>query len=214
MSKPSNDRWVGLLLRLVPGDIRTQFRGELQAERADMRERGWPSWRVNVVTIGIVFAGIAQHVPLSRIDANAAAQPEVADRAALVGWILWRICGPLLFLGYALGSWMLALFGGLALVGAFGCIGAVVAKGREPYDNTEARLLNGVFGGIVAVLVTSMVFGAMFSLLLLLGIAVGSTGLGAFAVKALVFMILLFVGAMCIVGWVPREWEPARMVRH
>ena len=107
-----------------------------------------------------------------------------------------------------------ALIGGLALIGAFGCIGAVVAKGEEPYDNTEARLLNGVFGGIVAVLVTSMLFGAMFSLLLLLGIAVGSTGLGAFAVKALVFMILLFVGAMCIVGWVPREWEPARMVRH
>jgi hypothetical protein len=138
------------MLMLVPNDIRHQFKGELMAERVDMRERGWQPWRVNVVTAGIVFAGIAQHVPLSRIDANAALQPEVADRAATVGWILWRFCGPALFLGYTLGNGWLALVGGLALLGTFGCIAAVVAKGREPYDNTEARLLNGVFGGIVA----------------------------------------------------------------
>ncbi|MHC4848163.1 MAG: hypothetical protein ACYTEG_06875, partial [Planctomycetota bacterium] len=213
-SKPSKDGWVGAMLMLVPNDIRHQFKGELMAERVDMRERGWQPWRVNVVTAGIVFAGIAQHVPLSRIDANAALQPEVADRAATVGWILWRFCGPALFLGYTLGNGWLALVGGLALLGTFGCIAAVVAKGREPYDNTEARLLNGVFGGIVAVLVAALLAGALFSLLLLLGIAVGSAGLGAFAVKALVFVILLFVGAMCVAGWVPREWEPVRMVRH
>ncbi|MHC4938277.1 MAG: hypothetical protein ACYTHK_04845 [Planctomycetota bacterium] len=214
MSKPSSDRWIGPLLMLVPGDIRQQFKGEMVAERLDMRERGWKPWRVNIVTAGMLLAGVAQHVPLSRIDANAALQPEMADRAAMVGWILWRMCGPLLFLGYALSSGWLALLGGIALIGTFGCIGAVVAKGREPYDNTEARLLNGVFGGVAAVLVTTMLAGVFFSLLLLLGLAVGSTGLGAFAVKALVFVILLFVGSMCVAGWVPREWEPARMVRH
>jgi hypothetical protein len=214
MSKPSRDGWVGAMLLLVPADIRTQFRGEVMGERADMRERGWKPWRVNLMTAGLIFAGVAQHVPLSRIDAHAATQPQVADRAAVVGWVLWRLCGPLLFLGYAFGSALIAILGVVALIATFGCIAAVVVKGREPYDNHEARLLNGVFGGVVAVLLTTLLAGALFSSLLLVAVIVGSTLLGAFAVKALVFVVLLFVGAMCVAGWVPREWEPARMVRH
>lgn len=214
MSKPSRDGWVGAALMLVPNDIRHQFKAEVMAERNDMRGRGWKPWRVNVMTAGILLAGIAQHVPLSRIDAHAAVQPEVADRAAVVGWVLWRLCGPLLFLGYALGSGLIAVLGGVMLVATFGCIAAVVVKGEEPYDNYEARLLNGVFGGVIAVLLTTLLAGALFSSLLLVSVVVGSTALGAFAVKALVFVILLFVGAMCLAGWVPREWEPARMVRH
>jgi len=210
----SKDRWVGTALVLVPKDIRQQFKGELMAERVDMRERGWKPWRVNLVTAGLILAGVAQHVPLSRIDAHAAVQPRVADRAAIAGWVLWRLCGPMLFLGYALGNGLVALLGGLMLLATFGCIAAVVAKGREPYDNHEARLLNGVFGGVAAMLVATLLVGAVFSLLLGVGLAVGSVGLGAFAVKAMVFTVLLFVGAMCLAGWVPREWEPARMVRH
>ena len=214
MTTPSKDAWVGPMTLLVPADIRHQFRGELMAERVDMRDRGWKPWRVNLATATAIFVGVAQHVPLTHENSDPALQPDVADRAALAGWIFWRVCGPLLFLSDTLGSGWLALFGVASLAASFLGVGAVAARGREPYDRVEVRLINGLFGGLAAVFAFALLTGGFFLTLLLLGVLIGSAGLSAFAIQALIFLVLLFGGMICLAGWVPREWEPQRMVRH
>ncbi|MEM8884664.1 MAG: hypothetical protein AAGD14_11385 [Planctomycetota bacterium] len=207
------DGWVGLLMLMVPSDIRHQFRGELMAERADMRTRGLPPWKVNALLAGSLFVGVAQHVPLSREAEHAALQPPGARRAALWGWAAWRGAGPLLFLAYALSNGWLWAAGVALLLTTFACLGIVALKAHEPFDVATVRLLNGAFGGLAATFVFGLLAGAFSSVLLLLALLFDSVGLGAFAVQSLVFMILFFLGVLSAVGWVPHEWEPQRLVR-
>jgi hypothetical protein len=216
MTKPSkhgSDGWVRLLAIVVPREIRRQFVGELMAERTEMREQGVPPWRIKLRTIGALMVGLVQHAPLVEVDPEEG-PTSAAERAGTIGWLLWRASGPILFLGYAFSITALVVLGVLALIGCFACIGAVVVLSHEHYGERAARALNAVLGGLATVLSLMLVAGIVASLLVAVSAALGATGLGAFSMKALAFFSICLCGAICLSGWVPREWEPTRIIRH
>ena len=209
-----SDGWIRLVAVVVPIRIRRQFLGELREDRGEMQQRGDASWRIRLRTIATLFVGLVQNVPLVESCGVTEKPSAKAERAAAFGWVFWRASGPMLFAGYALSVPALVLAGAIALVGSFICVGMVIAISDEVYGDESVRTLNAVFGGLATVLALVVVAGALTGLLLGLSAIFGAVGLGVFAMKALVFVSTLVCGIICIAGWVPREWEPTRMIRQ
>ena len=122
--------------------------------------------------------------------------------------------GPTLFVGYALGIVPLVVLGVVALFACFGCIGALAAGGREDYVEREARVFNAVFGGLAAVIAFVAIAGVACGVLIAFGALIRTSAIGGFSIRALVFLATMACGAVCLAGWVPREWKPTRLVRH
>jgi len=198
----------------VPGEIRRQFRGEIDSVRAEMHAQGVTPWRVNLRTFGLLLVGFAQNVPLVGVSDEVVERPDWTHRASLAGWIFWRMSGPALFVGYALGIVPLVLLGALSLFACFGCIGALAVRGQDEFDEREARVFNAVFGGIAAVIAFVLVTGVVCGAFIALGAVVQASSIGVFSMRALVFLATLACAAVCLAGWVPSEWKPSRLVRH
>lgn len=206
--------WIRLGVKLVPGEIRRQFLGELEHVRAEMDARQAAPWRINLKTLALLMVGFAQNVPLVGACDDIGARAPWVDRTAVAGWIFWRCSGPMLFAGYALGIVPLVVLGALSLVACFACVGALTAVAGEEYAEREARLLNAVFGGLAAVVAFVAVAGVGFGLMAALGSLFQTNALSGFSMRALVFFATLACGAVCLVGWTPREWRPSRLIRH
>jgi len=209
-----SDGWIRLVSVVVPIRIRRQFLGELREERGEMQQRGDAPWRIRLRMAATLFLGLVQNVPLVERCEEAETPSAAAERAGAFGWVFWRASGPMLFAGYALSVPALVLAGAIALVGSFICIGMVIATSDEVYGDEGVRTLNAVFGGLATVLALVVVAGALTGLMLGLSALFGAVGLGAFAVQALVFVSTLTCAIICAAGWVPREWEPSRMIRQ
>jgi hypothetical protein len=179
-----------------------------------MHAEGVAPWRINLRTLGLLMLGFAQNVPLVGASDQLDQRSGWTHRAAVAAWFLWRFSGPTLFVGYALGILPLVLLGALALFACFGCIGALAASGREAYDEREARVFNAVFGGLAAVIAFVLAAGVLCGLMIAFGALISTSAIGVFSMRALVFLATMACGAVCLAGWVPREWKPSRLVRH
>jgi len=209
-----SDGWVRRLSVVVPFGIRRQFLGELMVERSEMRAEGSANWRIRLHTFFALLIGLVQHVPLVERCKSEEEPPAVSEKAAGVGWLLWRASGPMIFAGYALSLPVLIVLGALALVGCFASIGTIVATSGEIYGERCVRILNAVFGGLATVLAMVVVAGAIAAPLAAASSAVGVTSLGAFTMQALVFFSTTLCAVICLSGWVPEEWEPSRIINH
>ena len=199
---------------VVPFGIRRQFLGELMVERAEMRAEGSAPWRIRLHTYFALLIGLVQHVPLVECCQTGQEPPAVSERAAGIGWLLWRTSGPMIFAGYALSLPVLIVFGALALVGCFASIGAIAATSGEIYGARSVRTLNAVFGGLATVLIMVVLAGVVAAPLAAASSAIGVTSLGAFSMHALVFFSTVLGAVICLSGWVPEEWEPSRIIKH
>ena len=214
LSTRGSDGWIRLGVKLVPGEIRRQFQGEIQHVRAEMRDRGDSPWRIRVRTLALLMVGFAQNVPLVDASEQLDKRSEWVDRAAVAGWFFWRFSGPTLFVGYAFGIVPLVVIGALSLLMCLGCVGVLAAGGRDTFGEREARVLNAVFGGLATVIAFVVVAGVACGALAAFGALLSTNALSGFSMRALVFMATMVCGAVCLAGWVPREWKPSRLVRH
>jgi hypothetical protein len=203
--------WVRALALLVPGDIRREFRADLEADRYEMCERGVSPLMMNLAAGRDLLAGFAQYAPLRPVVAGTSPKPRVALRAALGGWIGWRIAGPALLIGYVLGSTLLIVLGGLLLAGAFGCLVTVAATAENPLPPREGRLVAAILGGTLATLFLTLVFGVLTIGLLAIASIFSSGLLMGLAVKALVLVTTASLAGITGSGWVPEEYSPKRL---
>lgn len=211
-SRPRGDRWYRLLAILVPRDIRHQFLGDLLQEREDMRERGDLPALIMLFSFKEVLNGIAQHMPLRPEPSGAIGQTALAERAAPVGWIAWRISGPALFCGYVFGSGAVFWTGVAMLVLAFASVLAVAMAGRPPLTPAQTRLVNGVLVGTFTALVLVLVVSVVAMALLALATVFSSGLLASVAMSALAFVATAVACGISGSGWVPEEWYPKRLV--
>lgn len=214
MTSLSTDRWVKRFSVLVPREIREHFLADLIAERADMRVRGVPRWRMTLATLKELLDGAAQHAPLRpRLPTSHHEQPAIAARSAQVGWIVWRLSGLCLFAGLVSGVTPLFVAGVFMLAASFASVAIVAATGQAPLAELQGRLVTGVLVGTLTVLAATIAFGGFSVVLLGLAGLFGSVGLGKFAMGALVFVATSVACAVSVSGWVPEEWYPKRLVR-
>ncbi len=211
-SKPSGDHWLRLLSILVPREIRHQLVGDLIAERQEMRDQKEQPALIFFLSLKEILDGIAQHMPLQPAPSGSIAQPPLADRAAVFGWIAWRISGPALLCGYLFGSASVFWTGVAVLVLAFASVLAVAMAGREPMTVSQTRLVNGVLFGTFTALVLILVFSVVAMGLLALATLVSSGLLASAAMSALAFVATAFACGISGSGWAPEEWYPKRLV--
>jgi len=183
-------------------------------ERAEMQAEGSASWRIRLHTFFALLIGLVQHVPLVECCRSDQEPPAASERAAGIGWLLWRASGPMIFAGYALSLPVLIVLGALALVGCFASIGAIVATSGEIYGARSVRILNAVFGGLAALLAMVVLAGVIAAPIAAASSAAGVTSLGALSMQALVFFSTTLGAVICLSGWVPEEWEPTRIINH
>jgi hypothetical protein len=126
------DLWLRLFALLVPKEIRRQFLDDLLAERREMQERGVSRIRIELASFNEILNGIAQHVPLEPMAAGVTVRPQLAERAAWIGWIAWRIAGPALLVGFLVGPAPLFWYGVCSLALAFTCVITVTVAGPAP----------------------------------------------------------------------------------
>lgn len=207
----AQDRWVRFFSRLVPGSLRTHFLPALLQERREMRERGVKRWRIELDSAGEILSGLAQRAPLWAAAPEPAAQPPLAEQCARVGWPVWRVAGPAMFLGHVTGSLPLFWIGAGLLLASFGALVGVVVAGREPHPEAHARFANAVLGGTLAALVLVLLFGVVTVTLLLVASATGWSLLASVAVHAHAFFATACACAITGSGWVPEEWYPRRL---
>lgn len=208
------DWWLGLLGHLVPRNIRHHFVGDLLQEREEMRGRGVSRLRMNLRSAWEMVNGIVQHVPLAPEPAGTLEQPVLAERAALVGWLAWRACGPALFLGYVVGPFAVFWAGVALLAIAVVSLVVVAATARASLSDLQTHLVNGVLVGTLVVMGSTLVFGIVTVALLALASLLSSGLLASMAVKALVFVATATACAITASGWVPEEWYPKRLVKN
>ena len=211
-SKSGGDRWLRLFAILVPREIRRQFVRDLIAERQEMRDKKEQPALVFFVSFKVILDGIAQHMPLQTAPSRSIAQPPLADRAAVFGWIAWRISGPALLCGYLFGSASVFWTGVAVLVLAFASVIAVAVAGRAPMSVKQARLVNGVLVGTFTALVLVLVFSVVAMGLLALATLFSSGLLASVAMSALAFVATAVACGISGSGWVPEEWYPKRLV--
>jgi len=213
-STTGSDRWIRLISSIVPFAIRRQFLGELLADRAEMQADGLAPWRIRLRTMGALMLGLVQHVPLVERCGPNRQPPEKSEKAAGIGWLLWRASGPLFFAGYLLSMTSLVVLGALALIGCFAAIGTIAATSGDVYGGRSVRTLNAVFGGLAALLALIVAAGILATPAVAASVALGATSLGAFSMQALVFFATTLGAAICLAGWVPEPWEPSRIIQH
>jgi hypothetical protein len=211
-SKSGSNRWLRLFSILVPGDIRHQFVGDLIAEREEMRDQNEQPALIFFMSLKEILSGIAQHMPLRPAPTGSIAQPPLADRAALFGWIAWRISGPALLCGYLFGSGAVFWTGVAMLVLAFASVLAVAMAGREPMTAPQTRLVNGVLVGTFTALILILVFSLLAFALLALATVFSSGLIASVAMSALAFVATAVACGISGSGWVPEEWYPKRLV--
>jgi len=206
--------WVKAASLVVPGDIRREFTANLLADRREMQARGVPSPLVTFHTCRELLAGFAQYAPLRPLVAGTSPKHHVAERAAVGGWIAWRVAGPAFLIGYVLGSIPLLVLGGVLLAGAFGALVAVASTARNPLTPHQARHVAGVLGGTLATLLLIVVFG-LFTIGILAIASIFSSGLlMGLAVKALVLVATASLAVVSASGWVPQEYDPKRIAEN
>ncbi|MGH7162738.1 MAG: hypothetical protein ACREID_04580, partial [Planctomycetota bacterium] len=143
-----------------------------------------------------------------------AIQPPFVDRASLAGWICWRLSGLAIFAGYMSGSALLFGGGVVLLLAAFGSVAAVAQAARDPLARRQTRLLNGVLGGGLLVLVLTLAFGALGVLFLGVAAALSSSTMAILAAKLVAFLATGAAGAITASGWTPDDWSPRRRAVH
>jgi len=207
-------RWVRAAALVVPGDIRREFTANLLADRREMQARGVPALLVNFITCRELLGGFAQYAPLRPLVAGTSPKPHVAERAAVGGWVAWRVAGLSFLIGYVLGSIPLLVLGGVLLAGAFGALVAVASTARNPLTERQARHVAGVLGGTLATLLLILVFGLFTIGVLAIGSIFSSGLLMGLAVKALVLVATASLAVVSGTGWVPQEYDPKRIVEN
>lgn len=202
---------IRCLARLVPGYLREEFVGSLLVLRRESREAGDPPLRRALATAKEFAAGIVQRAPLAAIPPEPARPKQ--DRFSVAGRTVWRVAGPLPLLGYALGS-LLPVFAGIAALGfSLGCVVRAASRRKWETEPDAVRLVNGVLGSLVLILVAGVLLATFAGGLLALG---STLSLGWLAAGALHAFFSAFLGIVAITGasgWVPQPWTSRRLVR-
>jgi hypothetical protein len=206
--------WVRWLVVLVPGDIRRDFVGNLQADVEEMQASGTSRLKVSLFQARALLEGFAQHAPLEPAVTGSSDKPELAAWSTGVGRIAWRLLGPGLFAAYLLGSVPVLLGAVGLLVLAFACLVTLAVSGQNPLPEDQSRFMASILGGTVATLLTLLAFAVPTVVLIGLASLFSVTLVSALAIKAYVFLATAIACGVTGSGWVPQEWTPKRLVEN
>jgi len=220
MSKPSSasaprDRWLRIAVRLVPRHIRDEFRANLLADHQRSVTREGTAGPANRMAALELLNGIAQNFPLEFEAIGNRLRPHsvVVNRVGVAGYWLWRLAGPLLFLGYAFSSGPLLLGSLAAALAAFAASTVVLLRGPDPLPPEQHRTVVVVLVGS-GLLVGAAFLGAVPTLLLVgISAAIGWSSLASFSVSAFVFCMTGVVAWFTATGWMANVWAPTRLIR-
>ncbi|MEE8107360.1 MAG: hypothetical protein V3T86_17635 [Planctomycetota bacterium] len=218
MSEPSSvkarrDRWLRIAVRLVPRHIRDEFRANLLADRKRSIAREGTTGPANWMSARELLNGVAQHFPLEPEAIGSRAPSAAVQRVGQTGFWLWRLAGPLLFLGYVLGSGPLLLGALTAILAAFASATVVILRGPDPLSPEQHRTVVGVLVGS-AMLAGAAFVGAVPTLVLVgFSAAVDWPALASFAFSAFVFCMTGVVACFTATGWVASVWTQTRLIR-